>query len=49
MLDIRMQKFYSVFLVDKITLFYLYLSSFVIRIKKKMQKKKCKKKKLVDL
>lgn len=45
MLDIRMQKFYSVFLVDKIMLFYLYLSSFVIRIKKKKCKKKNVKKK----
>lgn len=44
MLDIRMQKFYSVFLVDKITLFYLYLSSFVIRIKKNAKKKNVKKK-----
>lgn len=45
MLDIRMQKFYSVFLVGKITLFYLCLSSFVICIKNKNAKKK----KLVDL
>lgn len=44
MLDITMQKVYSIFLIIKTALFYLYLNLFGYVSKIKMQKKK-----LIDL